>query len=176
MIILCNMTILISIFSWFFVKEPAKSYNEIIQSHEKYANDKFDFKSFYNGYSYPDKFSEISIGFKTMGPGEIKKSRKIIIDLANDLLKRINNQEALQNYLSNRPFTVKNISISITFTDDKGRSWIKSDVEGNNDDLTDTTLSNGRIIYYILLNRKGPSTIIFEETYEEALKRVSETD
>ncbi len=175
MVGLTYMMFLLSIFTW-FQSEPNKSYNQILNSHIKYAKKKYNLKLSSYGMGYPKKITKISVGFETYGPGNLNKSRKIILDLSNDLLKRINNQVGIKPYLQDVPFTEKNIEVSILYVENNGRVWFIKNENNWKNELAIVALSNGIIRYVINNNRRGPAKEMYEETFEEALKKASESN
>ncbi len=169
--------IIMSIFSIFNFNqsEPNKSSEEIYRNHTEYVYKKYGAKISSYGRGYPKKIEQFMVGVDIQGPLNVKKSRKMILDLSNDLLKRINKSKEIRPYLHEYPFDIKNIRYSINAVNTKGglRNFTQYQNESN-DDLAIISLYNGKINYNSYDGSKGPLNNIHKESYDEALKKASE--
>jgi len=93
--------------------------------------------------------------------------RRLLIESANELLKQVTENEEIQQFLRERPFTIKNVQIIIYNHDKKGR------------EVYDPGIATAEISEGVLTYRTVDSADTFkfkqqfQESYEEALKALS---
>lgn len=113
----------------------------------------------------------IHMGLATQGPATIDSSRRLMIYLMSELIKRYNENLAIKPYLLDFPFTEKNLQFSISFDDSKGGFWIKDKSKPDEDQIAHIRISNGLIHYRVDDAGKLDSLRkIRTESYQDALK------
>ena len=120
----------------------------------------------FGGAEANGKTWNLDASFKANFELTLPEARKLIVELVDDFLQMINADEKLRPYLSEFPFTVKNLSLTIF---------------GKNQKKTDQFLlcvySEKADISYLKNNPNGGMLLTeFEETYEEAVQRLNESD
>ncbi len=142
-----------------------------------------------SGGSMPKAINEIDIRFVSRKALSLDEARKMEVDAAERLIKKINSHNKIRPYLAEYPFGINRINVSFSFQDDHDM-W---PLDGN---IALVFLARGRIIYRKAQLEKeirhesteyvGGETIYFppkeitrevliplyEEPYEEALKIV----
>jgi hypothetical protein len=111
---------------------------------------------------------ELTLCFDTKGPYSKEQLRGLLIKSAHELLKQVNECEAIQQFIKNPPFTIRNVEI-IIYNNDKGGNDVYDP------EISTGSISQGNLIYrttdkdddFKYKNR-------FEESYEEALKAIKE--
>ena len=92
----------------------------------------------------------------------IPKSRKLLVKMTDEFLQLVNTNEQLRPYLSEYPFTDKNLEISVIAIDDKPEFLFSAKIHHSN-------------VYYTKANPNGGLLLTeFKETYDEAVQRVKE--
>jgi len=98
--------------------------------------------------------------FATHEKLNIPRSRELIIELSNELIKRVNESEELRPYLKNYPFTFQNIGMTVTYRGDEPL--------GNNE-LEFSFLKKGLIYYEDTDLETKRYKVVHRETFEEAV-------
>lgn len=142
--------------------------NSVLAKTAKIIKSKFDLKPSGEGAAMPGgPVQELALCFDTKYPHNKEKLRELLIKSANELLNQVNENEEIQKFLKERPFTIKNIQIIIYNHDKEGR------------EVYDPGIATAQISRGILTYRTVDSTDTFkfkqqfEESYEEALKALS---
>ncbi len=110
---------------------------------------------------------KLALYFTTSYPHSKEQLRKLVIKSAHELLNAVTENNEIQEFLKERPFTIKNIEIIIYNHDKDGRG------------LRDPEISTTEISQGILTSRTiDPENSFrfknkFEESYEDALKAIS---
>ena len=110
---------------------------------------------------------ELALCFDTKYPHNKEQLRELLIKSANELLNQVTENEEIQKFLKERPFTIKNIQIIIYNHDKEGR------------EVYDPGIATAQISEGVLTYRTVDSTDTFKfkqqfkESYEEALKALS---
>jgi hypothetical protein len=107
---------------------------------------------------------ELGLDFLYFQEVDERKARELLIGAAQEYLSAINNNSELQPYLHERPFTIKNIEILISF-----HKPDRSHVSPKKINLV--SLRNGTLTYNIDDGETNRLMPILKETYEEALQR-----
>ena len=108
--------------------------------------------------------------FDTKYPHSQKQIRELLINSAQELLNKINQNNEIQEFLAEQPFTIKNTEIIIFNHDENGRR------------LFDPNISTARISQAILVYRIIDATDRFKykeeiyEKYDDALKEMKKNE
>lgn len=116
------------------------------------------------GSSMMYEVKRIIMGFDYRKKCDVDKGRQLAVTAAQLLLKKINENEKIRQYLIKHPFTEDDVSISIYCF------W-----EGKIPPLSSLSVvacRNGKIMYMV----GAENDVIFEETYQEALRIVREQE
>lgn len=120
------------------------------------------------GVSMPGgPIQKLALCFNTKYPHTKEQLRKLIIKTAQELLNQVNTNQEIQKFIKAPPFSIKNVQIIIYNHDRNGRS------------LRDPEISNAQILQGVLnYSTIDPDDSFkykneYEETYEEALKALS---
>lgn len=95
----------------------------------------------------------------------LEEARALCVRTANDFLKQVNENEKLQPYLEDHPFTIKNLNLMIGCT---GPNLQRLPSEY----ISNITCTNGKIFYSIWSKEKNFYEEVKVETWDEALKLV----
>lgn len=144
------------------VAEDEMLVGQIRQETAKELFEKEGLKASAFGSSMIDKIKEIILGFDYYEKCSIEKGRYLVITASQLLLKKINENEKIRPYLIEYPFPEKRVFIPIF--------CFYEDEIPEKPFLSVVSCSNGKIFYKTGENQE----IIYEETYEEALKIVQE--
>jgi len=100
-------------------------------------------------------------GFRYYNEITVEEARKLLLETGNLYLKTINENEKIRSFLENYPYGPENIEINIFIN--PGNRTPKSDGLGV------IAIIDGKLKYY-----SNPHfTKIYEETYEEALEKLT---
>lgn len=111
-------------------------------------------------------YRDIGISFDYYGQLSKDISRKILVESATDLIKRINDSVELRPYLKNYPFTGNNVTITIFLSLPSGKSIYYPDIK-----IAEFTMNEARYIYDTPeTDCPGDYFLIEEESLEEARK------
>jgi len=75
---------------------------------------KYKFSPIGYGINQPDKITYMEVSFVTPSALTKSEARTILLEATNEFLKIINNDKELKKYLSNYPFTLKNVGIILS--------------------------------------------------------------
>jgi hypothetical protein len=142
--------------------------NATLANAAKTIKEKYDIKPCGSGAAMPGgPIQELTLCFDTKHPYTKGQLRELLIKSAKELLNQINENNEIQEFLKERPFTIKNVEIIIYNHDENGRG------------LCDPEISTARISQAVLIYRTVDPQDSFkykneyEESYEEALKALS---
>jgi hypothetical protein len=142
--------------------------NSTLAKTAKIIKDKYNLKPCGEGAAMPGgPIQELALCFDTKYPYTKEQLRDLLIKSANELLNQVNENREIQNFLKERPFNIKNVQIIIYNHDKNGRS------------VRDPEISNAQILQGVLTySTIDPEDSFkykneFEESYEEALKAIS---
>ena len=115
-----------------------------------------------------DEIEMLGIAFDYAQEVDLSKARHLLITAVQSYLDTINQSKELRRYLKKYPFTANNIEVGICVHEPDGSNVPK-------DKLFFLSAVDG-ILYYYLDNIKGFPRIVFhQETYDNALKVVSDS-
>jgi hypothetical protein len=106
----------------------------------------------------------LALGFDYYKEADIETCRELLLTAAEAFVNAINADEQIQPFLSNRPYTIKNVEIRIFLRKPDG-----SQIE--NDKLHVVSIINGKLEYDIRSAVSGWLETILKETYEEAVEK-----
>jgi hypothetical protein len=111
---------------------------------------------------------ELTLCFNTKFPYSKEQLRTLLIQSSQELLNQVTENSEIQEFLAVRPFTIKNIQIIIYNSEKSGR-------EVFDPGISTTEISQG-ILTYQTVDSKNTFKYKneFEESYEEALKAISQ--
>ena len=142
--------------------------NATLASAAQTIKEKYDIKPCGSGAAMPGgPIQELILCFDTKHPYSKWQLRELLIKSAKELLNQINENDEIQEFLKERPFTIKNVEVIIYNHDENGRC------------LCDPEISTARISQTVLIYRTVDPQDSFkfkneyEESYEEALKALS---
>lgn len=98
---------------------------------------------------------------------DLTQARKLYIELVEGLLKLVNNNKEIRQYLHNYPFTKDNIDIIIGFEDKNGKS-------AKNPKIACIWLAKGKICYSVCKGNSEKFENLCKEPYDDALRIVKE--
>lgn len=167
------LSIFLLIFTGFVMQNKQQYYpsrgeklvNNILANTAKIIKDKYLLRPCGSGAAMPGgPIQELTLCFDTKRPYTKEKLRELLIKTANELLDQINKNNEIQEFIKEKPFTIKNIEIVIYNHDQNGR--IICDPE-----ISVAEISHAKIVYRTI----DPQDSFkyknrFEEGYEEALR------
>lgn len=139
--------------------------NSLLAKAAKTIKDKYNIQPSGVGVAMPGgPIQEVTLCFDTKHPYTKEQLRELLIKSSEDLLHQVNENKEIQEFLKEKPFTIKNIEIIIYNHDEKGLSLTDPHVSVAN-------ISQGRLNYSTI----DPEDSFkykneYEESYEEALK------
>lgn len=153
----------------FYISKGEQLVNSILGQTAKITKDKHNLKPCGAGAAMPGgPIQQLTLCFNTKYLYTKERLRELLIISAQELLKQINENNEIQVFLKERPFTVKNVQIII----------YNSEKDGS--EVYDPGISSAEVSQGILTYRTVDSTNTFKfkqkftETYEEALKLLQE--
>jgi hypothetical protein len=142
--------------------------NSTLAKTAKTIEEKYNIKSCGLGAAMPGgSIQGLTLCFNTKSPYTKEQLRELLIKSAQELLKQVNENNEIQEFLKECPFKVKNVQIIIYNSDKDGQ-------EVYNPEISTAEISQGTLIYQTVDfadTFKYKNEI--EETYEEALKALS---
>jgi hypothetical protein len=171
------LVITLLIFAGFVIKITQQQYypsrgeqlvNSVLANTAKIIKDKYNLKPCGAGAAMPGgPIQELVLCCDTKYPNSKEKLRELLIKLADELLNQVKENEEIQKYLKEPPFSIKNIQIIIYNHDKEGRQ------------VYEPGIATAQISRGVLTCRTVDSSDTlqfkqqFEESYEEALKALS---
>lgn len=116
-----------------------------------------------------EKIEEIGMDFTAHRKATIEEARALQLLVMEKFVQAVNAHEKIQPFLAARPFSYKNVSISIEFDDEHPAVSCVYNVP----DLAWAEENRNRLFYYRKDALSGEMTHLHTEPYEEALKRIS---
>ncbi|MBS0653328.1 MAG: hypothetical protein JSR39_07355 [Verrucomicrobia bacterium] len=119
-----------------------------------------------SGGSMMHNVETVSLHFYYYHPASIDEARNLILEITNNLISAFNSNQEIRPYLANFPFEAKNFDISIAFMK-------KNNELQNPPSISSVCISNGILRYRNDDTEKDRLVTIYQETYEEALQKLS---
>lgn len=136
--------------------------NPFIEAIEKKYK-KYDCHAIGSGGGFLENVNLIDISFEMVKNCSVEEARLLVIEFTEDLLERINQDEKIRPYLKNYPFTEKEVTISISFSQKNG--------ERVNSNYVALAFNQGTSVTYAKFNKKEEKLEkICSELYETSLK------
>lgn len=146
----------------FYPSKGEQLVNATLASAAKTIKEKYDIKPCGSGAAMPGgPIQKLTLCFDTKHPYTKWQLRELLIKSAKELLKKVNENNEIQEFLKERPFIIKNVEIIIYNHDENGRG------------LCDPQISTARISQAVLIYRTiDPQDPFkykneYEESYEE---------
>jgi hypothetical protein len=142
--------------------------NRILAKTAKIIKDKHNIKSSGVGVAMPGgPIQGVTLCFDTKYPYAKDQLRELLIKSSTELLRQVNENKEIQEFLKERPFSIKNIEIIIYNHDENGFGLKDPQISVAN-------ISQGRLNYSTI----DPEDSFkykneYEESYKEALKALS---
>ncbi len=147
--------------------EQEKALDAFFEMAEKELKRKHRIQVWSLGCDQTDKIGEIHAIFTSLNPANEEKGRLLGVSVVESLLELINNDETLKPYLKRTPFTSECVKLRINFRDRKNYLFY--------DGVLDSVIFEaGQVTYLECPPEKemfSGSTVIAQESYEEALKK-----
>lgn len=168
------LAIILFIFTGFIMSNKKQEYsiskgeqlvNGILTKTAINLEKKYNIKSCGTGAAMPGgPVKEHTLCFETKSMLNKEQLRKLLIILAQELLTQVNENNEIQEFLKERPFTIKNIQIILYNHDKEGREVYDPNISG-------AQIAQG-ILTYRTVNKSDTFKFKdqFEESYDEALK------
>jgi hypothetical protein len=169
--------IILLIFTGFVIIQRAPDYplskgeqlvNSTLAKTAKIINDKYNLKPCGAGAAMPGgPIRELTLCFDTKSIHTKQQLRELLILSAQEMLRQVNGNIDIQEFLNERPFAIRNIQIIIFNHDKNGRKTYDPNISG-------AQISQGVLTFRTVdLSDTFKYKNEFEETYEEALKALS---
>jgi len=142
----------------------ARELYRLDNSIEKEYEKKYCFEVIGTGGGGVEGFSLYSPQFKRYNPATIDEARSLVLEVAEDLLNKINANEKLKNGMISYPFTPNNLGYAIFFAKKDGNSVEKGEVF--------CTFLNGRLVVFGLETEPGKAAIWIKKPLSEELLKV----
>jgi hypothetical protein len=142
--------------------------NSTLAKTAKTINEKYNIKPCGVGAAMPGGLiQEFTLCFNTKSSYTKEQLRELLIKSAQELLKQVNENNEIQEFLKERPFNLKNVQIIIYNSDKEGR-------EVYDPGISTAEISQG-ILTYQTVDKSDTFKYKheFEETYKDALKAIS---
>lgn len=145
------------------LSDDEKIVNQITKETAKKLKEKKNLVLIGTGGQMMDEIEMLSMSFNYYQEIDLNTARNLIIYAINEYLSDINNKKEIRPYLSNYPFTSKNVEIMIFVYGPDG-------LELPAKKIYSITSIDGVLEYYTRSDRDHP---LFQETYDEALQAIS---
>jgi hypothetical protein len=169
-LVLCTFTgfIMPSIRQEYSPSRGEQLVNSTLVRTAKTIYEKYNIKSCGLGAAMPGgPIQELTLCFNTKSPFTKEQLRELLIKSAQELLKQVNENNEIQEFLKERPFILKNVQIIIYNSDKNGR-------EVYDPGISTAEISKGILTYQTVdLSDTFKYKNEYEESYEEALKALS---
>ena len=163
-------------FSFLFVqylnteKEPdyCKYVDQVTGAFKTSVKKKYQLTATMQGGSFMDQIKTISIFFQTSNKEySVTEARGLIVSCVEEYLERINGNEKVRPFLEHYPFKEGGVEFQITF-------YEKPLVRVKQEYICTVGIVNEKVYYYVYDHEIEKSVIVYEEPYEEALKKVKD--
>ena len=120
------------------------------------------------GGGFLKNVNKLGIHFTIVGSFTVEEARRFLYQTSQQFLEKINNDEGIRPYLSDYPFTAKNLSYSFAVDDESGHQVVFEHFEDYDGHISSFRIFNGKIIYSILTKDKPGYQRVHRETIAEA--------
>jgi hypothetical protein len=115
-----------------------------------------------------DDIQVLHMGFDFFQEVDLKKARELMVHAISEYLREINANEEVRPFLHEYPFEAKNVEVRIWF-------YAPDHSRLPPDKIYYSSSIDGILNYYIRGKETPTRESIYEETYEEALKRMNQS-
>lgn len=138
--------------------------NSILAKTAKIIKNKYNLQPSGSGAAMPGgPIRKLALCFDTNYPLTKEQLRKFLVKIANELVNQVNENSEIQEFLKDRPFTIKNVQIIIYNCDKEGG-------EVYDPQIATAQISQEKLDYRTVdLQDTFKYKNIFTETYQEAL-------
>jgi hypothetical protein len=142
--------------------------NSLLAKTAKIIREKYNLKPCGTGTAMPGgPIQEVTLCFDTKNPYTKEQLRELLIKSSSELLRQVNDNQEIQEFLKEKPFTIKNIEIIIYNHDEKGFGL-------KDPQVSVASIAQGQLNYSTI----DPEDSFkykneYEESYEQALKALS---
>ncbi len=169
--------IILLVFAGFVMNDKWQAYqpskgeqlvNSILAKTAKIIRDKYNLNPCGVGAAMPGgPIQEVTLCFDTKHAYTKEQLRELLINTSGELLRQVNENKEIHQFLKNRPFTIRNVEIIIYNHDRNG-------FEVFDPEISVTRISQGKLIYRTTdINDTFKYKNEYEENYEDALKALS---
>lgn len=154
------------------MSKATQAVNNVMSKMAKSIEKKYHMRPSGSCISMPDgNVRKLGFDYKIQGPLSREEIRKLLLGIGQEFLTIINSDEAIKPFLTKYPFEIENIQSIIFFIDSKGYNL-------NEPYIGIGEIARHKLFYAILIEKNNiPVTVNeFEESYEDALKAVQESD
>ena len=144
-----------------------KSIDQFANDYKNYVTEQYGLKQIASGGEFMNAVHSIHFGFYKDQPTTVDAARILIIDLAQEYLRKVNQSKSLRPFLDHYPHDVYDISISCSFPLNLENQTAKN--------VSGITLSDGKIRYFLSHNSSN-HRMLHSELYDEACALLDQTD
>lgn len=152
----------------YYPSKGAQLVNSILGKSAVIIRDKYNIKPCGVGVAMPGgPIQEVTLCFDTKYPYTKEQLRELLIKSAQELLGQVNQNQEIQEFIKDQPFTIEHVQIIIYNHDKSGR-------EVFDPEISTADISQG-VLTYQTVDAEDTFTYKqeFTESYEEALKALS---
>ncbi len=142
--------------------------DQIVNPYCKYLKNHYKLYCYGKGGGFLRNVNNIQLAFNGYKNLSVEEARVLVVECAEELLKRFNADEKIRPYLSHYPFTEEGLSLILGFDQENGR-----EVDSN---FIALALACNKKIYYQTYNHETKQLEdLYEESYQTALEIVKKT-
>lgn len=127
-----------------------------------------------SGGGFLDRINSFSLTFSGNQKLDIKASRRLFIDISQRFITRINQNQEIRGYLSEYPFTIKNLELIILLPDYPESEFPKYVTSVGTTNSFNVDNESATVLYTAMDLCIDKTVVLLRETYEQALERVSQ--
>jgi len=165
---------MLALFNWFHTSTYQDLSDEIVVEHRNAVLKPRNLPINLLGGGNDGDIRSTNIGVVVKKPLTIEEGRRLVVTLAEDLIKRYNSSQKIRPLLKTYPYTPNNINYKISCTTN-GDLWVLQNPQHPENEISHISMNRGQLYYYVNLSKECvPLKQIHEETYEEAKKILAE--
>lgn len=158
------LLVLITLTSFTTPKYQKYAY-KLMNSYSKQITKEANIEIIGTGGSMRKDVEKVTLHFVSHQKMDLESARKLYVKIVEGFLNKINTNEQIQPYLHNRPFTISNLDIKISFWDNKSKHFDEKSVAF-------VYFAKNKIYYSYFFENTDSLEDLHGETYEEALKAI----
>lgn len=102
--------------------------DKVLEQASNYVTEKYKFEVIGTGVSFPNgSLKGMGLSLQINRQFSKDKAKKIVLDIGNFMKNKINESPILIKQMENPPFSIKNITVRVFFTDNQGYAPIHPD-------------------------------------------------